>query len=169
MISAVAWFALAAGAHATTREYEVKAAYLLNFASFATWPPHAFESPSAPFRICTVGPDVFGQTLADTIRNETIDGHPLAVVRAPPADEIRRCQILFVPAKTPDADALVAAASKWPVVTVGETDDFLRGGGILRFALDEGRVRFDVNPRQATAVGVSLSARLLQVARRVES
>jgi hypothetical protein len=161
-------FALVVGAHAATREYEVKAAYLFNFANFASWPPNAFESPSAPLRICTVGPDPFGSTLADTVRNETVGGHPLIVVRAPSMEEIRRCHILFVPSDTPDTTAVVAAASKWPVVTVGETDGFLRAGGMLRFAVDEGRVRFDVNPRQATKVGVSLSSKLLQVARQVQ-
>jgi hypothetical protein len=160
-------FALAT-AQAASREYEVKAAYLFNFANFANWPSTAFESPSTPLRICTVGPDLFGPTLADTVRNETIDGHPLTVVRVPAIDEIRLCHILFVPANTPDANAIVAAALKWPVVTVGETDGFLRAGGILRFALDDGRVRFDVNPRQATKVGISLSAKLLQVARQVQ-
>jgi hypothetical protein len=160
--------ASAVGVAAATREYEVKAAYLFNFANFANWPADAFESPSAPFRICTVGPDPFGPALADTVRNETIDGHPLTVVHAPPLADIRRCHILFVASNTPELKATVDAAGAGPVLTVGETDGFLRAGGVLAFAMDEGRVRFDVNPAQATKVGLSLSSKLLQVARRVQ-
>jgi hypothetical protein len=106
--------------------------------------------------------------LAETIRNEAVEGHPLTLVSSPPAAAIRRCHILFVPANAPNPEAALKAADGAPVLTVGETEAFLRAGGALRFAVDGGRVRFDVNPGSAARVGITLSSRLLQVARKVE-
>ena len=52
-----------------------------------------------------------------------------------------------------------------PVLTVGETDAFMRAGGVIRFYLDDGRVRFEINPDAAARAGVKVSSKLLNLAR----
>jgi hypothetical protein len=153
---------------AVSREYEVKAAFLFNFATFVNWPTASFESAEAPFRLCVAGIDPFGSILDDTIRNEKAGTHPMVAVRNPALDDVPQCHILFVPARTADVSALLHAAASGAVFTVGESDDFLKAGGALRFVIDEGRVRFDIHTAPATKAGVALTSRLLQVARDVK-
>src|ERR1700681_3665474 len=51
----------------TSNEYQVKAAFLYNFAKFVDWPAEAFGSSGAPFVIGVVGDDPFGGALDQAI------------------------------------------------------------------------------------------------------
>lgn len=140
-------------------EYRVKAAYLLNFARFVEWPPAA---RSGPLTICVAGRDVFGPVLAETVRNETVEGRPLVarVILEPEPG----CHVIFVP-RGAAAQAYLRAMRETPVLTVGETPEFLAEGGVVNFLRDGDNVRFEINPAAADRAGLRVSSRLLRLAR----
>ena len=143
-------------------EYRVKAAYLLNFTRFVEWPRPALEG-SDPFTICVAGTNPFGPVLAATLAGETVAGRILAfrvVTEAP----VARCQVLFIP-RTVAAAPYLRAVRGMPVLTVGESPDFLEQGGGINFVLEEGKVRFEVNPEAASRNQLTMSSRLLRLAR----
>jgi len=142
-------------------EYQVKAAYLFNFTRFVDWPPGAF-SGAGPITICVAEMNPFGPVLASTLVGETAAGRPLAsrVVR----NAASACHVLFIPRGVPAAAHLRGIAMQ-PVLTVGESPDFLRQGGMINFVLEEGRVRFEINREAASRSRLTISARLLQLAR----
>jgi len=147
-------------------EYQVKAAFLLNFTRFVEWPPGAFESTASAFVICILGDDPFGNVLDQVVEGESVGGHRVAVRR------IRRpktagCHILFIPAGEKDTGATVGSLETG-VLTVGEGAGFLKEGGIIAFVLQERRVRFDVNLRAAAKASLGINARMLAVARSVQ-
>src|SRR5690348_12478415 len=78
------------------RQYQVKAAFLYNFTQFVKWPSEIFPEPNAPLVIAVVGEDPFGSYLDEVVFGERIDGHPLAVQRFGPDDEIEDCHILYI-------------------------------------------------------------------------
>src|SRR2546430_2920392 len=86
------------GAAAPVSEYQLKAVFLFNFAQFVEWPPAALPGDSAPFVIGVLGKDPFGADLDDIVRGETVNRHPLSVVRYHTVAEVRDCQILFIAA-----------------------------------------------------------------------
>jgi hypothetical protein len=51
-----------------------------------------------------------------------------------------------------------------PVLTVGESSNFLIDGGMIRFHLEEGKVRFDINLAAAESSHLEISSRLLLLA-----
>ena len=59
-------------------EYQVKAAYLLNFARFVEWPTDTL-SPSAPINVAIVGRDPFGGALDEVLHGKSANGHPIHV------------------------------------------------------------------------------------------
>src|SRR5256885_5377918 len=77
-------------------EYQLKAAYLFNFAKFVDWPEAAFSSPGAPLVIGVLGENPFGDLLESTVQGKALNHHPLTVreIRAP--NEITNCHILFI-------------------------------------------------------------------------
>jgi hypothetical protein len=112
--------------------------------------------------------DPFGRTLDNAMQNGTSNGRPVQVVRATDANALSTCELVFVPGTGTDRiDQAVRAVAQRPVLTVGESQDFLRRGGMIAFVVDGGRVRFDVNLQAASARGLTLSSRLLQVARTI--
>lgn len=142
-------------------EFEVKAAFLLNFAKFVDWPEDRLQA-DAPIRICIVGDDPFGKTLDQLVEGETVETHRIVVERVrAPGDSA--CHIEYHGKQT--KQALKAAAG---VLTVGETDEFLRSGGMVAFIVENRRVRFDVSLTALRRSGVRASSRLLRVARTVK-
>ena len=149
-------------------EYEVKAAYLYNIVNFVTWPPDAFQNATDPVRVCIYGADPFGPLLDRSIQGTVAGQRPMQAVRVDDAEGLTRCHLIFLPAGNTDRiDQAVRLSAQRPILTVGEAPDFLRRGGMIAFVIDGGRVRFDVNQAMAASHGLSLSSRLLQVARTV--
>ena len=147
-------------------EYQVKAAFLLNFTRFVDWPPEAFPNSEAPFTICIYGGDPFGGALERTVEGETVNGRPVAIRRIG-LSQPHACQVVFADRQQKDVSRLLAGLGAG-VLTVGETDQFLREGGMIAFHLENRRVRFDINQSAATRAGLRLSSKLLSVARNVE-
>ena len=150
---------------ASFSEYEVKAAWLLNFARFVDWPTNTFESPETPIVVGIAGKDPFGRLVEKAFKEKTVKGRSLIVKRLTADHELSRCHILFVSAaerrRFRDICGKIRAM---PVLTVGETDGFLDEGGSINFVLKEKSVRFEINLQAAQAAGLKLEANLLKVA-----
>src|SRR5690349_11025382 len=77
-------------------EYQVKAAFLFNFAKFVEWPADAFSSPDAPLQICVWGADPFGRDFEQLVADKAVNGHRIEVVHPEGVPQARACQILFI-------------------------------------------------------------------------
>ncbi len=153
----------AAAQSARAPEYEVKAAFLYNFAKFVEW-PSASLAPS--FRICVLGRDPFGVALSNIVQSKSISGRPIVRVQLQSPAEVRLCHVLFISQSDPEALKQVLERTRGlPVLTVGESADFLRLGGSINFVLEQDRVRFEINLESAERHHLKLSSKLLAVAR----
>ena len=148
-------------------EYQVKAAFLLNFTKFIEWPAAAFASPDAPISICILGDDPFGNMLDQIVAGEVVNGRRVTVQRIKRTPPPQSCQLLFM--LKSEKDILKNLPGLGPgVLAVGEGDGFIHSGGMIAFAIENRRVRFDVNQTAAKNAGLKLSSKLLSVARTVE-
>jgi len=148
-------------------EYEVKAAFLLNFTMFVEWPPSAFATPDAPMTLCVLGGDPFGAILDEDVRGATVNGRRLVVRRLAQVPSPHTCQVVFVALSGRDLPTIVHSLEP-DILTVGEGESFLRAGGTIAFVTDNRRVRFIVNVTAAAHEELRLSSRLLAVAKAVE-
>jgi hypothetical protein len=147
-------------------EYELKAAFLFNFAKFVDWPPNTFASPDVPFLVCVLGTDPFGGALDNALRGKDIAEHPASVARVKRVADISGCQILFVAASESHLlPEILAKIRGQYVLVIGETDDFASSGGAIQFTLEENRVRFFINPDAADRAGLRISSKLLALAK----
>ncbi len=156
-----------AGGAEEASEYQVKAAFLFNFTKFVEWPAAAFAAPDSPIVICILGDDPFGTVLEQTVAGEVVNGRKVAIRRMKQAPAPKSCQVVF--AGRPEKEVLKFLPVLGPgVLTVGEGESFVRGGGMIAFVLENRRVRFDINQTAAENAGIKLSSRLLSVAKAVE-
>lgn len=149
----------------TVEEYQVKAAYLYNFAKFVEWPPQSFASSNAPIVICILGEDPFGGSVQELLRGKTAAGR--AVVVRPVADlpGAKGCHMLFVGSGTwRYSRPALRSVSGDGLLTVGEAPGFTAGGGMINFKLDAGRVRFEINVEAARQAHLQISSKLLSLA-----
>jgi len=169
MLAAFAWLlccGLTAPAQAEpSREYEVKAVFLFNFAQFVEWPPGVFPDAGAPLVIGVLGDDPFGPFLDETVRDEKVNGRPLAIRRFRHLEEIDRCQILFVNlTEAAGLEKVFDALRDRNVLTVGESDRFATRGGMIRFMTEKNKIRLRINLESVTAGGLKISSKLLRPA-----
>jgi YfiR/HmsC-like len=141
-------------------EYRVKAAFLLSFARFVEWPKEAFDGDTSPFVIAILGSDPFGPELEEALRGKTVHGRGLVVRRSSRASELGRCQLLFL------APGGAGKVQNKGVLTVSE-EGRGRGGAMIRFLRQDGRVRFEVDLAAAKSAGLTLSSKLLRVGKLV--
>jgi hypothetical protein len=152
---------VATTAQDVTLEYRVKAAYLFNFTKFVEWPATAFE-PGGRFGICIAEANPFGPVLTSTLVGEVVAGRMLAarVVRG----AVDRCQVLFVPRAVAAAPYLRRTMGQ-PILTVGESAEFLQQGGMINLIVEEGKVRFEIDQEAVMRQRLTISSRLLRLAR----
>jgi len=146
-------------------EYEIKAAFLLNFAKFVDWPAEAFADPQEPLRLGIVGHDPFGDVIDRAARGHAVRGRAVVIVRPTGLSDLDDCHILFISGTEPKnlRDTFQQVAGK-PILTVGEFRRFLDWGGMIRFKLVDDRIGFEIARPVAERAGLKLSAKLLSVA-----
>ncbi len=150
-------------------EYQVKAAFLYNFARYIDWPAVTFRSDKDPVRICVLGRDPFGSGLPETVKGRTLGSKSFAVSNVADASQITGCQILFISSSEQKRiPAILSAVPSVGVLTVGESDGFATHGGIVNFILEDGRVRFQINRQAAERAHLQISSKLLNLAQIVD-
>lgn len=149
-----------------TLEYQVEAAFLLNFTKFIDWPAGAFAGRDSPIAICVLGDDPFGRILDDIVQGETVNARKVVVQRISQTPAARTCQVVFIAGGEKDIPKTLSSLGSG-VLTVGEGERFLRAGGMIAFVIDDRRVRFDIDQAAAARAQLNLSSKLLSVARAV--
>ena len=162
-----AWLASVTATRAqSSGEYDVKAAYLYNFAKFVEWPPQAFATADSPFAICVIGQDPFGQSLDAIAQGERVQGRPLVVRRLMSWDDTEQCQVLFVSTSALEDFQQLFGGHGFPrTLTVGEVPQFLTSGGHISFFLEGSNVRFAVSEANVARTDLRISSKLMRVAR----
>ena len=151
-------------------EFEVKAAYLYNFARFVEWPGENNSNGNGLFEICVLGADPFGGTLDATVAGQTISGKNVTIRRVSKPQEVSPCRIVFI--SSSEEGRLkedLAALDKAQILTVSDIPRFSERGGMIGFILEGNRVRFDVNLTSAQGAGLTLRSELLKVATNVRT
>jgi hypothetical protein len=144
-------------------EYEVKAAFLYNFTKFIEWPSAA---SSSSFAICILGDDPFEAAIERQTKGKTANGRPFQVRRLRDAAEAKQCQIVFVRAGEMSKVAkLIDATRGGPVLTVGESRDFARLGGMVILSMENNHVSVVIHKAVMDNAGFKISANLMTLAK----
>ena len=153
---------------AAPTEYQLKAAFVFNFAKFVEWPASAFRTAQTPITICIFGEDRFGGDLDELVKGQSIGGRSLAVRRIAQAPRGDACQVLVVSSKEPSqAQELLHAVANLPILTVSEDDEASRRGYIIQLLLEDNKIRFAINLESAERAGIKISSKLLKLAKRI--
>jgi hypothetical protein len=155
--------------HQGELEYEVKAAFLYNFAKFVQWPPEAV-SGSAAMRLCILGRDPFGNLLESSLRGKTLSEKPIEIERLSDVRQLTGCHVVFISSsERSQAAAILETLSAHPVLTVSEIPEFAELGGMVNFYIEDRRIRFEINPKSAARAGLRISSQLLKLSRIVDT
>ncbi len=155
-------------ARAQTDEYQIKAAFLFHFAQLVAWPGGSLNAGDSSLNLCIFADEPSRQELQTAIEGKPLGARVLHLRLISHPQEVQGCNVLFL---SHDEERRQSATLKTlrglPILTVGETANFLSDGGMIRFHLDGDRIRFNVNLEAADSTHLTISSRLLLLASRV--
>lgn len=177
MLMAVGWcwravlalvlLAMTVFAHAQRQapEPELKAAILINMLLFVDWPTPAGRSQDR-LTVCYLAASPVATALAQ-LGGKLLKGQPVQVVRADAAT-LGDCQVLYL--SPSDVTGLPRLASGLPgrgILLVGDSPGYLQRGVMLNLETEGGRVVFDIDLRSLRQAGLTVSSKVLRLARHV--
>jgi hypothetical protein len=163
-----AWPPGTARAQSNHDEYQVKAAFLFHFAQLVDWPADKLTVTDNSLSLCTFGEDPFQGALEGTVEGKMIGNRAIRILHLKRTQDLQGCHILFFgKAQSKLTPILLAGLRNAPVLTVGETPDFLSAGGMICFFLSENKLRFGINLNAAESARLKIGSRLLMLAQNV--
>jgi hypothetical protein len=145
-------------------EYQIKAAFIFEFAKFVEWPPAALPKPSSPLIVGVLGENPFHDALEKTIKCKKVDEHPVIFMQFRTATDANNCHILFISrsekARLPQ---ILKQLNGRNVLTVSEMPGFTKAGGIINFVVNGTNQGFQINNDAANRAGLKISSKLLRM------
>jgi len=143
-------------------ETAVKAGFLLNFAKFVEWP----AAKSGSLNFCIVGDDRMAVSLEAGLARKSIGSRSLVVRNRPGMAELLSCAVIYIGRTEKKMAAQIAqSVAGQHILTVSEFPELGSQGVAINFFLDEERVRFEVHLGAVKQAGLTMSSRLLSLAR----
>ena len=156
-----------AQSEAGSLEYQVKAAYLLNFTRYVEWPARSLPA-DVPLELCILGDDPFGGVIDQAVQGRRSQGRIVTVRRIESDERAYSCHLVFVTDESWNRRrTLVANLTSRGVLTVGNSDQFGREGGVIGFVISNETVRFVINESAMERSGLRISSRMLSLAQQI--
>lgn len=149
-------------------EYQIKAGFIYRFISFVSWPE---ESLGDTITIGILGSNPFGDAFTE-IKGSIVGDRTVRVryyETGTSYEELHACQVLFV-ADMPDQKlrVLLDALSGSPVLTIGDSRQFVDKGGMIGFvSQDRRRIGIEINTSAAERAGLTIRSMLKRIASRI--
>ena len=147
-------------------EYCLKAAFIYNFSKFVEWPESAFRGKKE-FCIATLGRTPLDRELA-ALSGKNVQGRSIVFRKLSSLDDATQCQVLFISrSELAKLEGILDALRDLPVLTIAESDDFCKMGGMLSLEKENGKIVFDVNYRETQRSRLRPNSQLLRLARKI--
>ena len=97
-----------------------------------------------------------------------IGGRPIVVKIAGAVDELKQCELVFIGEIDRDSARRAAhSLSGRPIITVGESNDFVAAGAVFNLLMSDDKVTFQVNTQVARIQQLEVSAKLTRLAKSI--
>ena len=149
------------------REYQLKAAYLLNFARFVYWPEVSESNDTNEFSICVYGSNPFSDSL-DLLANKKIQKKSIQLIYTQELSDKKTCDIVFVSRSEVATYQSVISELPKGTLTVSDIKDFIESGGMIGFVTVNNKIKFEINVKNSMDAGIKYRSQLLEVAEQLK-
>jgi hypothetical protein len=149
-------------------EYEVKAAFLHNFAKFVEWPGKANPKTKRTIIFGVLGESPINAAL-ESFKNRPVLCCKPVIKHFKKPEDVTFCHVLFISsADERRLEKILKTLKGSNTLTVGDVKGFAQLGGIINFIIVKNKVRFEINVKAAEEAGLKISSKLLRLARIVQ-
>ena len=162
---ALMWCVTASSAPGVTSEYRIKAAFILNFVKFVTWPADRLTKANEPIVIGVLSQNVVALELAKLTENRAIHDHPLVVKHIQSAADLAEAHVLYITADELSRYEVVRSArNDLPTLLVSDAESCERVGATICFVIQDDRLKFSIDTQAASRSRLKVSSYLQQLA-----
>ena len=153
-----------ASAEAQRDEREVRSAYVFNLVKYVEWPPSRNE-----IVIAYVGDAESGALMQKMLSGRSSEEHTIRVLVMPTEADLARCSVVYVAgANQVETRKLLDRIREMNVLTIGESEAFVREGGVVALVKADDHIQIQVNLEAAQRAGVHISSHVLSLANIVQ-
>ena len=117
-------------------EDQTTAAQIYSFTKFIDWPAKKFLSAASPFIIGVYGSDEITDFLRESFQSRRIKDRPVEIRHLSNKAELVACHLVFVSRTERDRlGAVLYEMRHENLLSVGESDNFLKSGGVIRSSM----------------------------------
>lgn len=163
LLAAAAAYGMSAHAQ-TVHEYRLKAALVYNFALFTEWPQNT-AGEGGPIHLC-FGTDSMLRLALQELNDKQVKGRRIVARAVADFEAARTCHLMFLDGTDRERWSAARGALRGaPVLTISDDPEIGRSGAIITLYLENNRITFDVNMQAASNARLTLSSKLLRLAR----
>lgn len=156
---ALAFFCMGLGA-ANAQTYQLHSVFMYSFTRYIQWPD---ESNQGDFEIHVLGDSPILTELRKMAESKKVGDRPIKVARLGALGDIKKCNILFVPADKSGqlADILSKVGTNATLVVTEQSGVGAKGSGI-NFIEKDGKLAFEINQNALTRQRLKASNELMR-------
>lgn len=145
-------------------ENSMKSAFIYNFTLYTEWPDNSIPE----IKLCLLNNEPLIEAL-DNLSGKNINGKQLKISIENLEDDFSQCRILFIGwVSDAVAQKVLQKVSNYSTLTITDNPRLKPLGATIFMHLnDENRLVFEVNLKSANKAGLSLSSKLLRLAKSV--
>ena len=136
----------------------------LNVARFTNWPEHVFKNEGNTLNLCVFGDIIVQQSFAK-INNKVINNKNIHIINLSRLRNVNQCQLLYLSELDRNRlTPLLMELEGQPILTIGESMDFLQAGGMVGLEKVNGKIKLNINLSVIKQTELVISSRLLKLA-----
>ena len=158
----VAIFSAFSSISGMAQSYKMHTVFIFSFTRYIQW-PDAYNG--GDFEILVLGDSPIVEELKSMAQVKKVGDRAIKVTKINNVSEIRKCNILFIPAaKSPQIAEVLAKITTQSILVVSEEQGLGAKGSNVNFVTKDGKLAFELNQGATTKQGLKVSNELSRLA-----
>ncbi|MBT1696890.1 DUF4154 domain-containing protein [Fulvivirgaceae bacterium PWU4] len=144
------------------QSYRMHSVYIFSFTRHVVWPD---ESSQGDFEIFVLGDSPITEELRQGTQGKKVGDRSIKITRINSVAEIRKCNILFIPAAhSAQLADVMGKVGVQPVLVITEEPGLGTKGSHINFIMKDGKLAFELNQAAASKHNLKISNTLTSMA-----
>jgi len=144
----------------------MKVAFIYNFTKYIKWPNLDNDHV---FKIGVLGDSDIIISLQELAAKKLVANKPIEVIHFDTVQDLKYCHILFISeSENQQVTEILSMQRNKATLTVGDSKGFCEQGVMINFFLQDGMVKFEMNPSRVENAGLKASSQLQKLARIIQ-
>ena len=147
---------------AVAQNYKMHSVFIYSFTRYVQWPDAYGQGD---FEILILGESPIHEELKAMAQAKKVGDRPIKITKIKDISEIRKCNILFLPAtKSAQIAEVMEKVNTQSILVISEEPGLAQKGSDINFIIKDGKLAFELNQASVNRQGLKVSIELTRLA-----